>query len=575
MRWKNCSNNVGLLPAKSVTLIINNLNYLIMKSLHTFSALCALLVMFAVQQTYAQTTNDVLTSNNVVSVNDYYSSTDEVENFINFEVEVQEAGDYYAQFWLLPARYADNSFTAFKVYVNGKCAGSISPKKGNWQAASVDNRPALKLTSGKNVISVSTQSPEIPQVETVRISKKEESATISSAEYDKYLEQAMNSDGTPESSPVVLNSNSVLPVSGLAELNVPVKYSFYKELYFEENQEIFITSSSDMEHVIDFFFAGPKLQLVVEPINAPSLGDYPIIGGLIQNPKLLYTPATSDEMQSYTWLGPSEKAVNDKGVYMATVRAKIPKSGYYMVKLRTTENKVSGTANLNVNGTYYYDNAAMYYAYMECEMPADGNAYAALTMANNDNADPMIFIEDKISDRVVGFDDDASLTERQTFGLRNKDAYIRQVYKFPTGRIHVCNRSSLFGTIILPSSSGIQPLPQYQCAIIGKIADEDANNAAPAMAKTRAADNNSVSFDNGISITPLSPELSSTVTVSSRDLINNVSVYDLSGVKLASVAVGGYSADMTLAELGIRSPGIYIVNVESESGNASKKISVR
>lgn len=24
MRWKNCSNNVGQLPAKSVTLIINN-----------------------------------------------------------------------------------------------------------------------------------------------------------------------------------------------------------------------------------------------------------------------------------------------------------------------------------------------------------------------------------------------------------------------------------------------------------------------------------------------------------------------------------------------------------------------
>ena len=566
MRWKNCSNNVGQLPAKSVTLIINNLNYLIMKSLHTFSALCALLVMFAVQQTYAQTTNDVLTSNNVVSVNDYYSSTDEVENFINFEVEVQEAGDYYAQFWLLPARYADNSFTAFKVYVNGKCAGSISPKKGNWQAASVDNRPALKLTSGKNVISVSTQSPEIPQVETVRISKKEESAAISSAEYDNYLEQAMNSDGTPEISPMALNSSSILSVNGITEFNVPVKYSFYKELYFEENQEIFITSSSDMEHVIDFFFLGSKFQLIVGPINAPALGDNPSLNGLTQNKKLFYRHATSDEMQGFTWKHTSEKAVNNEGVYVATVRAKIPKSGYYMVKLRTTENRVSGTANLNINGTYYYDNAMMYYAYMDCEMPADGNAYAALTMVNRDDLDPMIFIEDKFTGRVVGFDDDASLGALQTFGLCSGDSYIRQVYKFPTKRIHVSNRSSLIRLEL-----NFQP----QCILIGKIADDDANNAAPAMAKTRAADNNSVSFDNDISITPLSPELSSTVTVSSCDLINKVSVYDLSGVKLASVPVGGYSADMSLAELGIRSPGIYIVNVEGESGNVSKKISVR
>ena len=566
MRWKNCSNNVGQLPAKSVTLIINNLNYLIMKSLHTFSALCALLVMFAVQQTYAQTTNDVLTSNNVVSVNDYYSSTDEVENFINFEVEVQEAGDYYAQFWLLPARYADNSFTAFKVYVNGKCAGNISPKKGNWQAASVDNRPALKLTSGKNVISVSTQSPEIPQVETVRISKKEESAAISSAEYDNYLEQAMNSDGTPEISPMALNSSSILSVNGITEFNVPVKYSFYKELYFEENQEIFITSSSDMEHVIDFFFLGSKFQLIVGPINAPALGDNPSLNGLTQNKKLFYRHATSDEMQGFTWKHTSEKAVNNEGVYVATVRAKIPKSGYYMVKLRTTENRVSGTANLNINGTYYYDNAMMYYAYMDCEMPADGNAYAALTMVNRDDLDPMIFIEDKFTGRVVGFDDDASLGALQTFGLCSGDSYIRQVYKFPTKRIHVSNRSSLIRLEL-----NFQP----QCILIGKIADDDANNAAPAMAKTRAADNNSVSFDNGISITPLSPELSSTVTVSSCDLINKVSVYDLSGVKLASVPVGGYSADMSLAELGIRSPGIYIVNVEGESGNVSKKISVR
>lgn len=566
MRWKNCSNKVGQLPAKSVTLIINNLNYLIMKSLHTFSALCALLVMFAVQQTYAQTTNDVLTSNNVVSVNDYYSSTDEVENFINFEVEVQEAGDYYAQFWLLPARYADNSFTAFKVYVNGKCAGSISPKKGNWQAASVDNRPALKLTSGKNVISVSTQSPEIPQVETVRISKKEESAAISSAEYDNYLEQAMNSDGTPEISPMALNSSSILSVNGITEFNVPVKYSFYKELYFEENQEIFITSSSDMEHVIDFFFLGSKFQLIVGPINAPALGDNPLLNGLTQNKKLFYKHATSDEMQGLTWTHTSEKAVNNEGVYVATVRAKIPKSGYYMVKLRTMGNGVSGTANMNINGTYYYDNATMYYAYMDCEMPADGNAYGALTMVNRDDLDPMIFIEDKFTDRVVGFNDDASLGALQTFGLCSGDSYIRQVYKFPTKRIHVCNRSSLIRLEL-----NFQP----QCILIGKIADEDANNAAPAMAKTRAADNKSVPFDNGISITPLSPELSSTVTVSSRKLINNVSVYDLSGVKLASVPVGSYSAGMTLAELGIRSPGIYIINVESESGNASKKISVR
>ena len=94
-------------------------------------------------------------------------------NFKSFEVNVSEAGIYYAEFWLLPAEYADGSYTKFHVYANGNLIGHINPTKGNWQAIRIDENETVNLKRGVNIIKIGVPSPEMPTVETIKLARKE------------------------------------------------------------------------------------------------------------------------------------------------------------------------------------------------------------------------------------------------------------------------------------------------------------------------------------------------------------------------------------------------------------------
>lgn len=65
-------------------------------------------------------------------------TTDGNLNYKNFHVEASEAGVYYTEFWLLPSRYPDNSYSTFNIYLNRNYIGSINPSVGNWQSARVE-----------------------------------------------------------------------------------------------------------------------------------------------------------------------------------------------------------------------------------------------------------------------------------------------------------------------------------------------------------------------------------------------------------------------------------------------------
>lgn len=72
-------------------------------------------------------------------------STDGNFNFKSFEVEAPQAGEYYTEFWLQPARYANDQYTTFMVYVNNEYVGDITPSVGNWQSARVNDNETINL----------------------------------------------------------------------------------------------------------------------------------------------------------------------------------------------------------------------------------------------------------------------------------------------------------------------------------------------------------------------------------------------------------------------------------------------
>lgn len=139
--------------------------------------------------------HDISVSNDkteeVFSIKNISVATDGVFNFKNFEVEVPQAGLYYAELWLQPARYADGLYTTFWVYVNDVFVGKITPTFGNWQSTRITDNETLTLNEGRNTISIAAKAPEVPDVETIKLALTDSDASISSEAFETYLNDAI------------------------------------------------------------------------------------------------------------------------------------------------------------------------------------------------------------------------------------------------------------------------------------------------------------------------------------------------------------------------------------------------
>ena len=532
------------------------------KILLTKHLLCAFLfAIFSTQTANAQYAK--LTTNNVVSAKSGMPSAKDGKNFKHFFVDASEAGAYNVNFWLLPAKYANGSFTTFYVYVNNEFAGSIKPEKGGWQQGATSGK-SLKLKKGENTISVATNAPEMPNVESVRISQKAAAARYATAKYESYVKSAaIQRPNASPSSPSRIINKPIEEENGVKQ-QLPLKYSFQNTFAFTEGQEIFITSSSLVNHAIDLLFCGEE----AAPTDLPIV---PVFGGVDRNKGFtgqytLYKAATSEEMQGLSFIAWAEKSINDQSVFVATVKCNIPKTGVYMRKMRSAENGVLSTADLNVNGMYFYDDAPIYYSSMECEIPADGGAYTSTAKFTTEDGapehgdpiltwysqvDPMLFVESKIGgNKIVGFNDDSDA---------NGNSSITQSYIYPVQRLHVCNFSSIE--------------PEITCTVTGGVR---LRIDPPVFGYGGATDIQGVEIGNdGVSIKPASPQLASSVTISSKNMIKQIHVYDVAGNKIATRQVGDYVKTFTTAELGVTQRGLYVIKTETESGIRSEKILVR
>lgn len=496
---------------------------------------------------------EVSTSCSCLPVKGISESTDGIYNFKNFEIEALQEGAYYTEFWLQPARYAGNRYTSFRVYVNGEYIGSIDPSCGNWQSACVDNREMLELEKGKNVISVATMAPEFPDVETLKVSLNRNDASFCPDAYEEYLDEAMagNVYNVPETENGITMLSASEATAGMAFFtNIPLRYSFYKFYSFTQNQEIFITSSSVTEHIIDVIYVGIPFE-----VNRPGISPSPFF-------KFFYARASSEEMQGLNWKGISEKAINSS-TQVATVRLNIPKSGLYLVRLRSVENGVLSVADLNVNGAYYYEDAPIFYAGVNCEIPADGNEYASMTNCfSADEDDPMIFIHGGgDADRIVGFNDDGPSDKLQQYNLSVRDSYISQKYFIRTNGISVSNFSAYS--------------PVSRCNILARVAESSSQAAARMMVQNSETGALSVDVRDSSIWMPGVAELASSFLITADGEIDRISVYGMSGECLGTVSGKGTSMPVSLSDLNVFLPGIYLVCVETVNGQSSQKVIVR
>ncbi|MDE5848906.1 MAG: T9SS type A sorting domain-containing protein [Muribaculaceae bacterium] len=516
-----------------------------------------------------------------------HSLTEECDlNFKSFEVNVGETGNYYAEFWLLPAAYADGSYTKFYVYVNDKFIGNINPTKGNWQALRIYENETINLKRGMNIITIGVPSPEMPSVETIKLARKDADAVISSRAYDAYYTKASagTSYNIPEQAQYSLYTNDATQSNNAPEVSlkhfsdVPLKYTFYSKFTFVEGQEVLIASSSLSEHDVDIVYVSSNnLQSADSILNSDSSsqanetteysfsdnGDQMNNSSIIvkkEKPLLLYKSATSEELQGLNWKGCSYKTSNsDYNTILKTI--KIPKSGIYLIRLRHREPGMTGTASLIVN-KMIYANVPISFSWIPCELPANGNEYGTMVKCSNPNVDdPMLFIHGADADRVVGHNDDASLRMRVIHELSTYDSHVLQQYNVRTSGISVCNYSS--------------NTPESSCYIIAGI-DESVFSPGPEWEfKPKCKENPHQSkYTNktfGVNISHLLDH-NGVVTITSESPINRVTVTDLSGTLIRSFQLTGTELSISKDLMNNGKSGVYIVSVETDNGIASKKL---
>ncbi|MBD5386695.1 hypothetical protein HDR70_02250 [bacterium] len=391
-------------------------------------------------------TNNAIITKEFISSSGMFFKNEESVNSVNFEIHAEKEGDYYVEFWMMPARHIDNSYSKYIVRLNGKYVGNITSSTGNWQGLRIDGNKTIHLQKGLNIISVATLAPEFPILETLRLSLDDSQAVFSVKDYQEYLSEAKKGERgslTQEKSIFGGNSASTDSSDENTFKNVPLEYTFFTTQLFTEGQDIFIASSSSSEHVIDMiYFGSGALPDVLNSDNfetsvVPNSWEFILPDVTPLKPRLVGPSATSAEMQGLNWRGPSEYSINNTA-YLAKIHVTIPKTGYYFIRLRTKETGTIGVADLNINGDYFYEEVPISFTEVACCIPANEDKYACFTEAANPSIDdPILYVQSFLGGRIVGVNDDCSSSAKNLFHIGACDAYLAQVYQVKTSGISV------------------------------------------------------------------------------------------------------------------------------------------
>jgi len=454
------------------------------------------------------------------------------ESFTNFLVEAPSSGEYYINFWMIPAQYGEKEFSTYKVYVNNMQAGKILPVKGNWQTIGLADNKKVNLKEGENMISVAGKIPEVPNVEFVRLSKSVAKCQISSTAYDTYLAGAeknnkiaalkgKNVANVLGDTLVSTQNHEIVTLNGVTyyvSRNKHVAYTFYTKVYLTAGSNVTFSSNSSLVHYLEVFGATNS---------------------------------------NYTWTAP--------GMTTNYMTVNIPESGYYYVKARTAQYLNRGTANVYINGQAYL-NVPIFTGGSEISQGGNYNYYGCFTK-NSSPTDPFITIQSQYrdGDLILAYNDDWSGNSYAIkYGLATSDSYIRKVYPKMTRSILLSSYSS---------SS-----PEGTCDIYGNVLDSDIvtfySTADNTETYSENTTDNSTILATEIKIAPNPVTLGTSVNITGIDGLQQVMVYDLSGRLLQTVNGDSLSGIVPLSDLNINKKGVYILVVVTKTETKTRKLIV-
>lgn len=316
----------------------------------------------------------------------------------SFEIQVPTAGEYNIHFWMFPTMLKNGSYAQYAVEVNGEIQNNrIMPTSGDWHSATIANGDKVRLKSGINTVAVIGCSPDVPNVEHIRLSKGD--ASIDGSKYREYRAEMEKANLAAKAQRKAAIAGDTISIGDLITpapledplynfalaLNVKFRYTFYKTVYFTKGKQIFLSSTGidNFAHVLELF-----------SVSNPDINSW--------------SARSNSNCQAY-------------------INITIPETGMYYVRVRSYLNGSAGFCNLNVNGENYYTRVPLYSFGVRCTQDTD-NEYNTFTAYSTGN--PMLWIEeyDKFPGKISAYNDDYVGTQDFYWDL---DARIKKTYSRP------------------------------------------------------------------------------------------------------------------------------------------------
>ncbi len=332
----------------------------------------ALLSVHAQDNSYAVSEKEMRNGN---IVKKSHVTVDKEFSYRIFEVDVPKAGKYFLSAWVMGVQNEKKEFIKYDLIVNSqKQSYKMSPTKSLWQSVELkDNNSRniqVQLTKGKNKIVFVSKLPSIPEVEFIKITQQFSKVALNESKYSDYVESIRRQN---EFTYVRKSLQDSVSSKGYTNpegnygyhINIPFSYTTYNQYYFNQGQQVFVTSHSNnnFSHVLEFF--------------------------------------SEDNPEQYSW--------TDAASNTASINVQIPQSGYYYVKVRTFRQNYSGLVDINVNGQYYLSN---------CPVAGNGFSYTHTPQEPlnyftcHSDGDPHIWIESTYGfpGTIVAYNDDNSVS---------------------------------------------------------------------------------------------------------------------------------------------------------------------
>ncbi len=328
----------------------------------------------------------------------------------------------------------------------------------------LDEDKPVELKSGSHVIEICSKERVTPMVETIKLTTETIDIDEFSADYDSYLDNALKRSAEfadkeiecalRQESKLKNKTKNTINAGTVLSAELPLKYSFFTIKSFKKGDDVTITSASTIPHIIDVeIYGNPPTGVIMknsdvterEGNNVESgIGVYPpITTDPIHTAKvhIFCSATTPEEGQGLGWYFPAEKITRNN--FKALGKVKITQDGFYLIRLRATDDMYEAIADISIGTEEFYDDVPVSVSEYYCNMLSNGKSYTVTASSNYYYGDAMLFVRGADADRLVGFNDDTSEPDKKQFGLGPLDACLSRKYLIETSCIDITNYSSI------------------------------------------------------------------------------------------------------------------------------------